>query len=208
MKYVWLVFFSILLMFLLPQNIEAAPPPVDVYEKHRGYVDSIISMQEKPTLKEQMKNAIPAHSVMCNNDFVLLLKWTSNKSACVSSQTAEKLVERNWGIYRKDVSVFSFGDDPYTFFVGAPTTISFEYDDDNKHIETKLIKKIREKLSEHLKESEWPGDDFIWAYMSIEKSEGHFTLGIGGGIREDLLRGTLEKVQGISKIENYGRAAA
>ena len=192
-------------MFLLSQNIQALPPPTaDVYEKHRDYVDSIILMQEKPAIKEQMKNGIPAHSVMCNNDFVLLLKWTSNKSACVSSQTAEDLIERNWGVYRENVNVLGFDDnDPYKFFgvMGGSSFISFEYND-SEYSETKFIKKIREKFSEHLNESGWSGNH--WAYMWIDKeSEGHFTLSIAGGPREDFLRGPLEKVEGVSNIENY-----
>jgi len=167
-------------------------------------VNSIISMQEKPPIKEQMKNWIPSYNVMCNNDFVLLLKWTSNKSACVSPQTAEKLVERNWGVYRKDVHDLGYGEDPYTFFVGGATTISFEYDV-SKYDETKLFKKIREKLSEHLKELGW-SSDYNWYHMSIvKKSEGHFTLGVGGGTREDLLRDPLEKIEGVSKIEYHGQ---
>jgi len=176
---------------------------VSLWEKHREKVDSIISMQEKPSPKEQRKIGILYHTVMCNNDFVLLLKWTSNKSACVSPQTAEKLIERNWGVYAKDVSVVNFGDDPREFpFSGGPTSISFEYDV-SKYDETKLFKKIREKFSEHFKELGWPGD-YVWAYMYLDKkSEGHFTLDITGGIREDLMRDPLEKMEGISNIGNY-----
>jgi len=206
MKYVWvIVFLSIILVFLLPQNVEAIPPPPpEAYEKHRDYVDSIISMQEKPPIKEQMKNLIPAYNVMCNNDFVLLLKWTSNKSACVSPQTAEKLIERNWGVYRKDVHDLGFGGDPYTYFVGGGTTISFEYDV-SKYDETKLFKKIRIKLSEYLKELGWSAD-YNWVQMFlVEDPEGHFTLGVVGGMREDLLRTPLERIEGVSEIEYYGQ---
>jgi len=203
MKYVWvLVFLSMILVFLSSYNVEAAPPPVDVYEKHRDYVDSIKLQQEKPTPLEQMKNQIQAHTVMCNNDFVLLLKWTSNKSACVSPQTAEKLIERNWGVYAKDVNVLNFPDNPYEFFAGAAASISFEYDDENKHYETKLIKKLREKITEHYKELGW-SRDHIWAYMTIKKSEDHFTLSIAGGMNEDTLQSILEKIEGVSNIENY-----
>ena len=196
---------SILLMFFLPQNVESLPPPMsDAIERHRAYVDSIISMQEKPPIKEQMKNLIPAYNVMCNNDFMLLLKWTSDRSACVSPQTAEKLVERNWGVYRKDVHDVGYGEDPYTYFVGGGTTISFKYDV-SKYDETKLFKKIRIKLSEYLKELGWSAD-YNWVQMSIVKeSEGHFKLGVVGGMREDLLRTPLERIEGVSEIEYLGQ---
>ena len=50
------IFLSIMLMLVLPQNVESTPISRDAYEKHRDYVDSIKSQQEKPPLKEQIKN--------------------------------------------------------------------------------------------------------------------------------------------------------
>jgi len=206
-----LIFGAILTAILFsnfPSSVYGAPPPSEVYQKHKDYVDSIKSLKEKPSIVEQMRNEIPAHSVMCNNDFVLLLKWTSNRSACVSPQTAEKLVERNWGVYANDAGVLNYSDDPYQFFVGAAASISFEYDDDQtKHYETELIKKVREKLTEHYKELGFT-HDYTWAYITIDGSDGQFTLRIFGGMNEDTLRSVLGKIDGVSNIENYGQPYA
>ncbi|MDE1814880.1 MAG: hypothetical protein KGI05_09505, partial [Thaumarchaeota archaeon] len=47
---------------------------------------------------EQFKSGIRAQDVKCGEDLVLMIKAENGFPACVMPQTAQKLVERGWGI--------------------------------------------------------------------------------------------------------------
>jgi hypothetical protein len=48
--------------------------------------------------KKQVEQGLSADHVKCNEDLILIKKQSDNSSACVKLQTAQKLVERGWGI--------------------------------------------------------------------------------------------------------------
>ena len=185
------------------QTIAITPIPVDPVKLHADYVDSIISLQKKPAPLEQIYRGIRAPAVICNNDFVVVLKWTSYRSACVSPQTAEKLVERNWGLPAKNLSM-NFSTDPYEIYTGTIAHIYFDYDGECKYYDTKLIKKLRENILEQHKELGWPREH-IWENMWITNPGDQCRFVVDGFLSEDTLRRTLETIEGISNFRDYQR---
>lgn len=53
---------------------------------------------------KQFKSGIAAKDVKCNGDLQLIFKFEDSSPACVTKQTAQKLVERWWGMYVPAVS--------------------------------------------------------------------------------------------------------
>jgi hypothetical protein len=55
--------------------------------------------QEKiPSPLKQIQSGVMPQDVKCNEGFVLIMKTSDSSSACVKLQTAQKLVERGWGV--------------------------------------------------------------------------------------------------------------
>ena len=54
---------------------------------------------------EQFRSGIPAKDVMCNADYVLVIKRVGDNPACVKPQTVQKLLQREWGILGKTIKV-------------------------------------------------------------------------------------------------------
>jgi len=52
---------------------------------------------EVPSPFKQLENGIDPLAVECNSNLVFMHKFENSKPACVTLQTAQKLVERNWG---------------------------------------------------------------------------------------------------------------
>jgi len=55
-----------------------------------------------PSPKEQMRQGVNASDVICDYGLSLVLKFSTNTSACVKSQSASKLNERGWGLLLKN----------------------------------------------------------------------------------------------------------
>jgi len=49
------------------------------------------------TLKEQLLSGVPPIDVICSPNLEIIVKKSNDMPACVSSTTAVKLIERNWG---------------------------------------------------------------------------------------------------------------
>jgi len=56
----------------------------------------------------QFKSGTSAKDVKCNQDLVLVIKKSDNSPACVKPQTAQKLVERGWGVLNEQTVWFEF----------------------------------------------------------------------------------------------------
>jgi hypothetical protein len=59
---------------------------------------------------KQVRSGIDASKVVCNQGFQLIFKKEDGSPACVKPDTAQKLIERGWGIYHKkfEEGFFSF----------------------------------------------------------------------------------------------------
>src|SRR3989442_4117425 len=60
---------------------------------------------------KQFKSGIAEKDITCRQDFDLLIKIHDNSPACVKPQTAQKLVERGWGLLKEQMVWFEF--DPF-----------------------------------------------------------------------------------------------
>ena len=49
--------------------------------------------------KKQIEQGQSFYHVKCNDDLILIKKKSDGSPACVKSQTAQKLIERGWGLY-------------------------------------------------------------------------------------------------------------
>ena len=106
-------------------------------------IDTILAMQDKPSPRQQLSDGIFAADVVCSNDFVLVLKLSGNYDvACVSSPTADKLVERKWGLLRTDKTILGGTS------VGCRDYFEIFYDKAENYRESQIIKQIRMTLSE------------------------------------------------------------
>ena len=93
---------SVMLIFLLPQNVEAITPPSswDSYTdlekicwKERA---NAIEYGKVISLKMQIFCETPTEYLKCNEGLQLIFKSSDNSPACVKSSTAEKLIEWGW----------------------------------------------------------------------------------------------------------------
>jgi len=106
-------------------------------------IDTIIAMDEKPSPRQQLFDGVFAADVICSNDFVLVLKLSANyKVACVSFHTADKLVEREWGLIRTDKTILGGTS------VGCSDYFEIFYDSTVNFRESQLLKQMRMTLSE------------------------------------------------------------
>ncbi|WP_048097401.1 hypothetical protein [Candidatus Nitrosopumilus salaria] len=135
------------------QNLFAEPYMDTDYSKR---IEIITALQEKPSPKQQLSDRIFAADIVCSNDFVLVLKLSAiDKVACVSIPTAEKLVERNWGIIRTDNVIIggTFGECKQTFEIFFDKGTDFR--------KSQLIKHMRISLSE------FSNEKALWGPISI-----------------------------------------
>src|SRR5690242_17544672 len=60
----------------------------------------------QPPLKQFKKWHIAVSDVFCKQGFVLVIKKSDNSPACVNPDTAQKLVERGWGVLKEQLIWF------------------------------------------------------------------------------------------------------
>src|SRR2546426_76454 len=84
-----------------------------VYLSH--YYDNNISVfsdvETKSKLNSpwaQFKSGISTNDIKCDQGFVLIIKNSDNSPACVKPQTAQKLVERGWGVLKEQMVWFVY----------------------------------------------------------------------------------------------------
>lgn len=135
--------------------------------QYKKKIETINANDHKPPPRHQINIGIFHKDVICNNNLVLVLKWSSNKVACVKQETAEKLIERQWGVTRT-----------LTYMAGISLRTCYPiwdiiYDDINHHSDSKIIKTVRFVLKEFYQEP-WMvvevGDPSSWdnsVYVSI-----------------------------------------
>jgi hypothetical protein len=57
---------------------------------------------------KQFKNGIPLPNISCKSGLVLVFKISDGSPACMKPQTAEKLVERGWGVLNEQTVWFEY----------------------------------------------------------------------------------------------------
>jgi len=132
----------------------------DSYEKQ---VKAMLGIEHKPSPRKQIQEGIDPHDVICSESFVLLLKWTENSSACVTKQTANKLVQLGWGSPRENTVIPSVDS-------GCITPFDFRYEFD-KPDKRRITKIIREGLWEIDISENYGPYQYRWDYVFVEESQ-------------------------------------
>ncbi len=136
---------------------------VESEEAWKEYQKQLAELKEsidKPPPRQQIANGIRYLDVVCSNDFVILFKWSGNSPACVKPHSVEKLVERGWGV-PKDQTVF------LGLLTQCETVFTIHYDDPSQYKESKIIKTIRDALSEVDFTSIFGEYTYRWEYISF-----------------------------------------
>ena len=172
---------------------QAGQESAESWEEYQKQLAKLQESIDKPPPRQQIANGIRYLDVVCSNDFVLLFKWSGNSSACVKPQSAEKIIERGWGV-PKDQTVF------LGTLSECETDFTIHYDDPSEYKESKIIKTIRDALSE-VDLTLIVGDyTYQWEYISIlnePDNEGKANVSVEGSYRENASE--LEK-EGYRKI--------
>lgn len=93
---------SIILIFLLPPNIDALTPPISwdgMTGKEKmclGVLSSSLYENPKPSPRIQFFCDPSTKNLQCNEGLELIFKISNNSPACVKPETKTKLIERGW----------------------------------------------------------------------------------------------------------------
>jgi hypothetical protein len=79
---------------MLEMGNSKAPPK---FTSSNPFVQSQFNHANILSPRQQMASGISSENVVCSDDMVLIKKLSTNSVACVKPQTAQKLVEREWG---------------------------------------------------------------------------------------------------------------
>jgi len=182
--------------------VEGLFPP-GYWEEYNNKISALKALTEKPSPRHQLSDGIRYQDVVCSNDLVLMLKWSANSVACVKFQTVDKLVERGWGIPNEG-----------TLIVPEDCSNWFEiyYDDASKHVESKVIKTVRDSLSELGIDPKWGNYDNIWTHIRIFEivdNENGFNVIVNGGYDVDSkefekINETMMNIEGVINVEGGG----
>ena len=171
--------------FFSTQNTEAQTE----FQNYQEKLMHIQQMAIKPSVKEQMKEGIFTEDITCNENKILILKWTEDSSACVTKYMAKHLVERGWGITRELAVVESrWGCAEYTQI----------YYDDAEHVHSKIIHTIRNTVKQFMH------DDNIWTPISITHHGNNDFIGSGSIISDsklsDEISDALKMIKHVSNV--------
>jgi len=164
--------------------------------KYLEKIETINARDDKPLPKHQIDMGVFHKDVICNNDLVLILKWSSNNVACVKQETAEKLIERQWGVISSLTHLD--GTDISTCF--PVWTVS--YDELNQRSDSKIIKTVRSVLKEFYPEP-WTVVD-INVNSSLNNS---ISVSIDKCLSKDIeikIAETLGSIEHVKKTEFLG----
>ncbi len=139
---------------------QAGQESMEAYKEYLKKLDALKESTDKLPPRQQLAFGIRYYDVFCYNDFVLLFKWASNSQACVKPQSVDKLVERGWGVPKDQTLLL-------VRITQCETAFAIQYNDPSQYRESKIIKTIRDALSEvdltHIVEDY----TYRWEYISI-----------------------------------------
>jgi len=81
----------------------AVPPIPQISE----IPENLIIQSDSSPLK-QFKTNIPLPNILCKSGLVLIFKVSDGSPACMKSETAQKLVERGWGVLNEQTVWFEY----------------------------------------------------------------------------------------------------
>ena len=192
-------------------NLDAGMESPKAYKEYLKKLDVLKESSDKPSPREQLAVGIRYMDVFCSNDFVLLFKWSSNSPACIKPQSVEKLVERGWGV-PKDETMF------LVIATQCETAFTIQYNDPSKYKESKIIRTIRDALSETNWTSVFEDYMYLWQYIDfwIDKpdNEGKTTVSVEGSYRESgnelskegyrKIIEALQSMEGVTNVQPHG----
>jgi len=133
-------FFIIFLFVISNNHIFASPLNLnETYIEYGHLIENIKSMEQKPSIKQQIEMGVDIDDVVCNDDKVLVLRWFGNSSVCLTPTTADILVQRGWGIFA------NANNRPNILF--CLTINSIYYENVNEHSNSKILSLIRDAIS-------------------------------------------------------------
>ena len=186
---------------------QAGRESTEAWKEYQKQLKELQESIDKPSPRQQIASGIRYIDVVCDNDFVLLFKWSGNSQACVKPQSAEKLVERGWGVL-KDQTIF-FG-----LMSQCKTDFIIHYNDPSQYKESKIIKTIRDALSE-VDLTPIVGDyTYQWEYISfLTKLDNESKVGVsvegnyidsGNEYQKEGYKKIIEAFQSMKGVANIG----
>ncbi|MCH7535935.1 MAG: hypothetical protein IH948_09405 [Bacteroidetes bacterium] len=167
-----------LILYTNSPNVEAqaGQESPELYKEYQKKVTELKESTDKLPPRQQLAFGIRYYDVFCYNDFVLLFKWASNSPACVKPQSVDKLVERGWGV-PKDQTIL------LVRLTQCETAFTIQYNDPSQYRESKIIKTIRDALSEVDLTYIVEDYTYVWEYISIwnePDNEGKVNVSVEG----------------------------
>jgi len=189
--------FLVSILFFSSSNAYGVMLP-EYQKQYQMKLMAIENTTVKPHPHQQIQNGITYSDVICSDNFVLILKWDGNISACVNPKTAVKLENLDWGIQRQRVTAI---DALYPCF----GTFRIHYDDMKKFSESSIIKSIRKSLNSN--STSQSTFIYTWADVQIEQdSSNHSNFWINTGAVLDGHSYQAQKV--ITSLQNMGISEA
>ena len=166
-----------------------------VYEhfirEYQPKIDRAIAERMSPQM--QIESGIYMHDVVCFDSKVPLLRLSASAYvACVSLDTADKLILREWGIKKGD----ELGKRLPGPLVGCwPSWLVHHDGEDNKPSESTMIKNTRMMLAEM-------SDAFAWEPITVDPNDkkGYLLMSAGGKISEDESMRIAEMLEGLEYV--------
>jgi len=150
--------------------------------------------------QKQLEIGILVRDVVCFDDGkIQILKIASfNQVSCVTTETAQKLVDRGWGLmHRTDPSVGKGGSECTNWWI-------IHHNGSSKPSVSKLLKMLR------LTTNEFSNEYVVWSPVTMIKNEGKtITLeshGLFDHNQELMMRQNLAEIENVLKVELEPRA--
>ncbi|MBI5146385.1 MAG: hypothetical protein HZA84_04105 [Thaumarchaeota archaeon] len=171
-----------------------AVPKYDELEIQKYKVKLEQAINEKISPRKQLEVGIRMFDIVCFNETIPLLKLSENTVACVKPKTAEKLMDRYWGIVKN--KELSHGPD---FSCGNAWSIKYDNTKPNNSTIIKIMRNEIKKFSELI----------LWQPIIISYSDENILfISLHGSFQADensSIIKALEKMNSISKVEYLPR---
>ena len=75
---------------------------------YSAQISGVTEYSVNPSPFKQIKNGVSGYDVKCKSGFSLIIKTSDDSPACVKPSTAQKLVERGWGVLNEQTVWFEY----------------------------------------------------------------------------------------------------
>lgn len=93
----------------------------DPYQTCNGYLYPVEFLSKTLSPLKQFEAGIKLDDIWCKENFVLVIKSTNGKPACIRPETVPKIIERGWGL-----PAYSPGEIPMGFEISKPKDLTME----------------------------------------------------------------------------------